>query len=338
VMEAGSLTPDVERTGWVGRAMAVAKLGSLTFSLPIPLILRGNENTFNHYPAKLSDAADVIYDKVLGDWSSDIGLRDTANKLMMKRELGENSRSTSELMRFASDQMSRDDGPRVGLIDLVGFDTHALQGNEFGAQAKMLSQMDSLIRAFRAQMGSKWENTIVVTVTEFGRTVSENGSKGTDHGYASCIFLVGGLVRKAQVVTDWPSLKSSKMFEGRDLMMTIDARDVYTEVISKVFSVDPKQVAKEVFFHHKVKRDLNILRNDGEPISKPLSNTSVEEISPYNTGVQSISDSSLCLFALNNEQSDYAETDSRKKYVKIAKSKGLSPFKCKELLDKGIDN
>ena len=73
-------------------------------------------------------------------------------------------------------------------------------------------------------------------------------------------MLAGGLLKKAQVVTDWPGLKPSSLYDGRDLKMTIDARDIYSEVVSKVFNLDPGIVSKDVFLGYKPKRDWGLLR------------------------------------------------------------------------------
>ncbi len=93
-----------------------------------------------------------------------------------------------------------------------------------------------------------FDNTLIVTLTEFGRTIKQNSSNGTEHGYGSAIFLAGGLVKKAQVHTDWPGLKKKELFEGRDLNSTIDSRSVYASAMSTVFDVDFKKITKEVFW------------------------------------------------------------------------------------------
>ena len=93
-----------------------------------------------------------------------------------------------------------------------------------------------------------FDHTLIVTLTEFGRTIKQNGSNGTEHGYGSAIFLAGGLVKKAQVHTDWPGLKRKELFEGRDLNSTIDARSVYASAMSTVFDLDFNRIQKEVFF------------------------------------------------------------------------------------------
>ena len=83
-----------------------------------------------------------------------------------------------------------------------------------------------------------FENSIILTVTEFGRTIKKNGGNGTEHGYGTAVFLAGGLVKKSQVHTDWPGLKRKELFEGRDLNATIDARSVYASAMSTVFDVE----------------------------------------------------------------------------------------------------
>ena len=82
----------------------------------------------------------------------------------------------------------------------------------------------------------------------FGRTIKQNSSNGTEHGYGSAILLTGGLVKKAQVHTDWPGLKRKELFEGRDLNSTIDSRSIYASAMSTVFNLDFKKISKEVFW------------------------------------------------------------------------------------------
>ena len=97
-----------------------------------------------------------------------------------------------------------------------------------------------------------FDHTLIVTLTEFGRTIKQNGSNGTEHGYGSAIFLAGGLVKKAQVHTDWPGLKRKELFEGRDLNSTIDARSVYASAMSTVFDVEFERIQKDVLWGDKL--------------------------------------------------------------------------------------
>ena len=102
-------------------------------------------------------------------------------------------------------------------------------------------------------MGSDFDNTLIMTLTEFGRTVEQNGGNGTEHGYGSAILMAGGLLKKSQVFTDWPGLKQSNLFEGRDLKSTIDARSVYASAMSSVFNIEFERIKKDVFWNEDIK-------------------------------------------------------------------------------------
>ena len=89
-------------------------------------------------------------------------------------------------------------------------------------------------------------------VTEFGRTIAQNGGNGTEHGYGTALFMAGGLLKKSQVYSDWPGLKRKELYQGRDLNATIDARSVYASAMSTVFDLDFNRIEKEVFFGDKL--------------------------------------------------------------------------------------
>ena len=97
-----------------------------------------------------------------------------------------------------------------------------------------------------------FDNTLILTLTEFGRTIKQNSSNGTEHGYGSAMLMAGGLVKKAQVHTDWPGLKRKELFEGRDLNSTIDARSIYASAMSTVFELDFKKIKNEVFWGDEI--------------------------------------------------------------------------------------
>ena len=110
----------------------------------------------------------------------------------------------------------------------------------------------SIINNLRDNLQEAYKDTIILTVTEFGRTIKQNSSNGTEHGYGSAILMAGGLVKKAQVHTDWPGLKKKELFEGRDLNSTIDSRAIYASAMSTVFDVDFNRIQKEVFWGDKL--------------------------------------------------------------------------------------
>jgi uncharacterized protein (DUF1501 family) len=260
IMETGSEQAYAVTSGWVGRAMNAAGFSSLAVSLPIPIILRGNEVNSNYFPTNFSKATKKEYAEVEKMWNSDSQLngmlKDISSRDTMKHGRGD----TIDLVGYAASQMHKTNGPRVGLLEIDGFDTHALQGNEQGEHAELLEDLDNILRVFKERMGPLYDDTAIVTVTEFGRTAFENGTQGTDHGWASSMILAGGLVKGKQVVSDWPGLSKRNLFEDRDLTMTIDARDIYAEVVKTVFDLEDDVISEHVFLGYKPEKYYGLLK------------------------------------------------------------------------------
>lgn len=124
-----------------------------------------------------------------------------------------------------------DVGLEVCATEAGGFDTHLAQGAGKGQLATRLTELGSALAAFAQDLGPKLDDVCVVTVTEFGRTVRENGSRGTDHGTASAMFVLGGRVKGGRVLADWPGL--ADLHEGRDLKATTDVRAVLAEILAR---------------------------------------------------------------------------------------------------------
>jgi uncharacterized protein (DUF1501 family) len=143
--------------------------------------------------------------------------------------------------------LARDDGPRIAALAFDGWDTHANEGGAKGVLANRLGGLDDALAAFEAGMGERWRDTVVLVVTEFGRTAKINGTIGTDHGTGTVALLVGGRVKGGRVIADWPGLKPSALFEGRDLFPTTDLRGVAKGVLHDLFEVSPATLARDVF-------------------------------------------------------------------------------------------
>lgn len=256
VIQSGVRVPFSEKTGWVGRSLAKVGLSGRALSVDKPLILRGYDDIETVYPAHVSGANDLDPELIQGLMNSAYGpLKDSLNKIGESIDMGmlNISRNPKTLAFTAGQAMARNDGPVVSFVEVGGFDTHAQQGvNQSGAQNKKLAELDQIIDAYRKGLGEKWSDTIILTVTEFGRTVKMNGSHGTDHGFGSATFVSGGLVGKGAVLSDWPSLKNSQLFENRDLMVTIDCRSLWCASLSKVFEIDHQILADEVFFDKSI--------------------------------------------------------------------------------------
>ena len=107
-----------------------------------------------------------------------------------------------------------------------------------------------IIKNLYEGLGKEFDNTLILTLTEFGRTVEQNGGYGTEHGYGSAILMAGGLLKKSQVLTDWPGL--NKLFEHRDLQSTIDARGIYASAMSAVLDLEFEQIKKNVFWNSDI--------------------------------------------------------------------------------------
>jgi len=124
-------------------------------------------------------------------------------------------------------------GVQVAFADIGGWDHHVNEGNTQGQIANVLGDFSQSIAAFWTDLGDLGEDTVVVTMSEFGRTARENGNRGTDHGHANVMFVLGGPVRGGKVYGRWPGLDQAQLYEGRDLAVTTDFRMVLSEVVAQ---------------------------------------------------------------------------------------------------------
>jgi uncharacterized protein (DUF1501 family) len=124
-------------------------------------------------------------------------------------------------------------GVQVAFADIGGWDHHVNEGSTQGQIANVLGDFSQAISAFWTDLSDLQEDTVVVTMSEFGRTARENGNRGTDHGHANVMFVLGGPVKGGKVYGRWPGLDQSQLYEGRDLALTTDFRLVLGEVVSK---------------------------------------------------------------------------------------------------------
>ncbi len=135
-----------------------------------------------------------------------------------------------------------DVGLEVAFLDSGGWDNHVNEGGVNGQLANLLKDLGQGISAFHQDMGDAMGDVVFVSMSEFGRTAHENGNRGTDHGHANCMFVMGGNVKGGRVYTRWPGLDEAQLNQGRDLAVTTDYRSVLGEVISK--HLGDRQLAK----------------------------------------------------------------------------------------------
>ena len=121
-------------------------------------------------------------------------------------------------------------GVEVAFADVGGWDTHV---NEVGPLTRLLGEFGNGLGAFYADLGDRMQDVVVVTMSEFGRTAKENGNRGTDHGHANCMFVMGGDVKGGKVYGKWPGLEKEQLYEGRDLNITTDFREVLGGLVTR---------------------------------------------------------------------------------------------------------
>jgi uncharacterized protein (DUF1501 family) len=128
-------------------------------------------------------------------------------------------------------------GVEVLFLDCGGWDNHVNEGGAQGQLANLLKDLGQSLAAFHQDMGDRMGDIVVVTMSEFGRTAKENGNRGTDHGHANCMFVMGGDVQGGRVYGKWPGLNDHQLNEGRDLALTTDFRSVVGEILTKHLGV-----------------------------------------------------------------------------------------------------
>jgi uncharacterized protein (DUF1501 family) len=138
-----------------------------------------------------------------------------------------------ESLKQIAQLVKADVGVELAFTEVGGWDHHAAEGGVQGQLAARLRELGQSLAAFQRDLGTRMQDVVVVTLTEFGRTVRENGNRGTDHGHASVSFVMGGGVRGGQVHGRWPGLSPDRLYEGRDLAITTDFRDLVGEVLAR---------------------------------------------------------------------------------------------------------
>jgi len=134
--------------------------------------------------------------------------------------------------------MVKDPRIQLGFMDLGGWDTHVNQGGSKGQLARNLQQLGSGLASLVQGLGSAYPNTAIVVMSEFGRTVNENGNGGTDHGHGNVMWILGGKVRGGKVYGEWPGLATKQLYQNRDLAITTDFRDVITTILERHINLD----------------------------------------------------------------------------------------------------
>jgi uncharacterized protein (DUF1501 family) len=276
VLESGVLRPGASETGWLNRALATlageARAGSASrdaFAVgPMtPLVVRGPAPVLSWTPPRLPPASDDTMRRLLELYrhtdpplaralEERMGLAAIAGAGAAKSDPvpagpkgpGQQLRAYfAESAGTAAKFLAQPEGPRIGALAFDGWDTHADEGALNGRLAALLGALDGALAAIETNMGTAWRQTVVLVVTEFGRTARINGTDGTDHGTATVAFLAGGALNGGRVIADWPGLKPANLQDGRDLKPTTDVRAVVKGLLKEHLRVDERALAATVF-------------------------------------------------------------------------------------------
>jgi len=266
VLESGANAPTGRRDGWLGRAIAHLPGGgradgeaAVALARQIPLVLAGSDRATSWAPAATPPAGEGLLESLADLYAGDPLLADAlqraeaANAIAgddnaaMRRGRGGGDGYLAMLAEAAGNFLTTRNGPRLATIDIGGWDTHAGQGGIEGRLANRLGTLDHVFDALATSLAPVWERTVVMAVTEFGRTVHVNGSGGTDHGTGGAAFLAGGAIAGGRVHADWPGLARRDLLDGRDLRPTTDLRSAFKSVLIAHLGIDEAAVERDIF-------------------------------------------------------------------------------------------
>lgn len=263
---AETATPGVHstRTGWLARSLAGkprTPLGVVALAAKRPLALRGEVDVVTakrldqfalRAPRRVATRLETAFDALYAS-GDDAVVRAGRDALGAAKQLARIERTTNAAdypegarpLAEVAALVRADVGLRAAWIDVGGWDTHQGQGGaDSGRLPRLLDGLGKGLAAFRKDLGARFGEVVVLVMSEFGRTVAENGTGGTDHGHGSAMLLLGGRVRGGKVYGKWPGLGSEARYEGRDLAVTTDYREVLAELAVKhVGARDASRVA-----------------------------------------------------------------------------------------------
>jgi uncharacterized protein (DUF1501 family) len=262
-METG--TPGVKATedGWLNRSLRElpatpqnSPFRAIALGPSVPRILNGSEsvvtmNNINDFsvggrsqkPSLAASAFEAMYDH-----SSDSVLHGTgtetfdALKMLKTADPGKYAPMPGanyprgrfgDSLRQLAQLIKANLGVQIAFADISGWDHHVNEGAVDGQLANVLGDFSQALAALWTDLGHLAEDTVIVTMSEFGRTARENGNGGTDHGHADVMFVLGGPVKGGRVYGKWPGLDQSQLYEGRDLALTTDFRQVIGEAVTQ---------------------------------------------------------------------------------------------------------
>jgi len=258
LLENGTAKPFGREAGWLNVALAeTAGASGLALGSNVPLVLRGPATVSSWSPSVLPAPDPDLLERLAQLYRDDpllakpFAAAREAQGLMEgqegRRGMGGGPQAAVALAKAAGTFLAKRDGPRVATIDFGGWDTHANQIGEYSPLTRNLRLLDRGVVTLKSALGPAWKQTAVLIVTEFGRTVAINGSRGTDHGTAGVALVAGGVVRGGRVIADWPGLSDRALHESRDLRPTLDLRAVFKAALAAQLGLGEAALETKVF-------------------------------------------------------------------------------------------
>jgi uncharacterized protein (DUF1501 family) len=250
VLETGGTQPYAVRDGWLNRLVTMLPRSSdeaIAIAATVPTALRGSVQVASFAPSALPSAADDLMTRVTALYDADPQLHPVWSAALETKGLATDigaRQDPASLGRLTASFLTKPNGPRIAMLETLGWDTHNAQK---GRLANQLKSLDAMLAAMRDGLGTAWANTTVLVATEFGRTVAVNGTGGTDHGTASVAMLVGGAVKGGRVVSDWPGLAPGKLYQARDLRPTSALDALIAGAAAESLALDPERVGRGLF-------------------------------------------------------------------------------------------
>jgi len=250
VLETGGAQPYAVRDGWLNRLVTMLPRSgeeAIAIAPTVPAALRGSVQVASYAPSGLPQAADDLMTRVTALYDADPQLHPVWAAALETKGLAAGAgahQDPTSMGRLTASFLTKPSGPRIAMLETLGWDTHNAQK---GRLANQLKGLDSMLGALRDGLGPVWTDTTVLVATEFGRTVALNGTGGTDHGAGSVAMLVGGAVKGGRVISDWPGLAPAKLYQERDLRPTSALDALIAGAAAESLALEPERVGRGLF-------------------------------------------------------------------------------------------
>jgi uncharacterized protein (DUF1501 family) len=249
-----SMTAGIPRSlQGVQDSLAIRDLDTFGLAGDVSVPLAGPSGTASGFESMYGSAVDTVLHGTAKESFDALGmLKDVRNGAYKPANGAAYPTNTfGRNLRQIAQMIKANVGLQIAFAEIGGWDTHANQGNGKGQLANNLGGFSKALAALHQDLGDRMADVVLVTMSEFGRTVHQNGNRGTDHGHGTCFFTMGGSIKGGKIYGDWPTLAPDKLFQNRDLAITTDFRDVFAEISARHFGV-PMADMPRLFPHYGI--------------------------------------------------------------------------------------